>query len=104
LVPSARGELEITDLNRAYLRAGRLRAHVLSRGNTWLDTGTPDALLDAATFVSVIEKRQGLKVGCVEEVAYRLGYIDGAQLERLAADYGDNPYGRYLRMIGRERA
>jgi glucose-1-phosphate thymidylyltransferase len=99
LVPSARGELEITDLNLAYLRLGALRAQVLSRGNAWLDTGTPEAMLDAATFVSVIEKRQGQKVGCVEEVAFRLGYIDAAQLARLADGYGASDYGRYLRGV-----
>jgi glucose-1-phosphate thymidylyltransferase len=96
LRPSARGELEITDVNAAYLRAGRLRVHVLSRGNAWLDTGTHDSLLDAANFVAVIEKRQGLKVGCVEEVAYRLGYIDEAQLLRLAEPMASSDYGRYL--------
>ena len=99
LPPSPRGELEITDVNKAYLRAGKLRAHVLSRGNAWLDTGTPDALLEAATYVAVVEKRQGLKISCVEEIAYRLGYIDAAQLERLIAKYGSSDYGRYLRTI-----
>jgi glucose-1-phosphate thymidylyltransferase len=96
LVPSARGELEITDVNNAYLRAGRLRARVLSRGTAWLDTGTPDALLEAASFVSVVEKRQGLKISCVEEIAFRLGYIDAAQLRALAAEYRGNDYARYL--------
>jgi glucose-1-phosphate thymidylyltransferase len=96
LRPSARGELEITDVNASYLREGRLRVHVLSRGNAWLDTGTYDSLLDAANFVAVIEKRQGLKVGCVEEVAYRLGYIDEADLRRLAEPMARSEYGRYL--------
>jgi glucose-1-phosphate thymidylyltransferase len=96
LRPSPRGELEITDVNAAYLRDGRLRVHVLSRGNAWLDTGTHDSLLDAANFVAVIEKRQGLKVGCVEEVAYRLGFIDDAQLMRLAEPMASSEYGRYL--------
>jgi glucose-1-phosphate thymidylyltransferase len=96
LRPSARGELEITDVNATYMREGRLRVHVLSRGNAWLDTGTHDSLLDAANFVAVIEKRQGLKVGCVEEVAYRLGYIDEAQLRRLAEPMASSEYGRYL--------
>jgi glucose-1-phosphate thymidylyltransferase len=96
LRPSPRGELEITDVNAAYLRDGRLRVHVLSRGNAWLDTGTHDSLLDAANFVAVIEKRQGLKVGCVEEVAYRLGFIDDAQLMRLAEPMESSEYGRYL--------
>ncbi|CAN5272624.1 glucose-1-phosphate thymidylyltransferase RfbA [soil metagenome] len=99
LVPSARGELEITDLNNLYLRAGRLRGHVLSRGTSWLDTGTPEAMLDAATFVSVVEKRQGLKISCVEEVAFRLGYIDTAQLGRLADGYRGSSYERYLRSL-----
>jgi len=99
VVPSARGELEITDLNNLYLRAGRLRGHVLARGTSWLDTGTPEAMLDAATFVSVIEKRQGLKVSCVEEVAFRLGYIDAAQLARLADGYRGSSYERYLRSL-----
>jgi glucose-1-phosphate thymidylyltransferase len=99
LQPSARGELEITDVNKAYLREGKLLAHVLSRGNAWLDTGTPDSLLEAATFVHVIEKRQGLKICCVEEIAYRLGYIDGAQLEVLIEAFGSSDYARYLRAI-----
>jgi len=99
LKPSARGELEITDVNKAYLELGKLRAHVLSRGNAWLDTGTPDSLLEATNFVHVIEKRQGLKISCVEEIAYRLGYIDAAQLERLIKAYGSSDYGRYLRTL-----
>ncbi len=97
LRPSARGELEITDVNREYLRRGALQVHVLSRGNAWLDTGTHDSLLEAANFVAVVEKRQGLKIGCVEEVAFRLGYIDAAQLEALADLNGKSDYGRYLR-------
>jgi glucose-1-phosphate thymidylyltransferase len=96
LVPSPRGELEITDVNRAYLREGRLHVHRLSRGNAWLDTGTPEALLEASLFVQVLERRQGLKVGCVEEIAWRRGWIDRAQLERLATSYGTNDYSRYL--------
>ncbi len=96
LRPSARGELEITDVNLAYLRAGRLRAHALGRGTAWLDTGTHEALLEASNFVAVIERRQGLKVSCVEEIAYRLGYIDGAQLGQLAAACQGTDYGRYL--------
>jgi glucose-1-phosphate thymidylyltransferase len=99
LKPSARGELEITDVNREYLRRGQLTAHVLSRGNAWLDTGTHDSLLEAANFVAVVEKRQGLKIGCVEEVAYRLGYIDAARLEALAESSGKSDYGRYLREL-----
>lgn len=99
LTPSARGELEISDVNKAYLASGRLRAHLLSRGNAWLDTGTPESLLEAANFVAVIERRQGLKIGCVEEIAYRLGWIESAQLERLASGYGASDYGRYLRHV-----
>ncbi len=96
LRPSVRGELEITDVNLAYLRAGRLRAHALGRGTAWLDTGTHEALLEASHFVAVIERRQGLKVSCLEEIAYRLGYIDGAQLHALAAACQGSDYGRYL--------
>jgi glucose-1-phosphate thymidylyltransferase len=97
LRPSARGELEITDVNKAYLARGRLYAHVLSRGNAWLDTGTHASLLEASNFVAVIERRQGLKVGCVEEVAYRMGYIDAGALAALAESLGKSDYGRYLR-------
>jgi glucose-1-phosphate thymidylyltransferase len=97
LTPSQRGELEITDVNKAYLRRGKLRAHVLSRGNAWLDTGTHESLLEASNFVHVIEKRQGLKISCVEEIAWRLGYIDDAQLDRLIHDLGTSDYARYLR-------
>jgi len=96
LKPSARGELEITDVNVAYLRAGRLRAQVLSRGNAWLDTGTPDSLLEAANFVAVVEKRQGLKISCVEEIAFRLGYIDASTLRKLAETLKGSDYARYL--------
>jgi glucose-1-phosphate thymidylyltransferase len=99
LKPSPRGELEITDVNKAYLARGKLRACVLSRGSAWLDTGTPEALLEAANFVSVIEKRQGLKISCVEEIAYRLGLVDAAQLDKLATAYGSSDYGRYLRTV-----
>jgi glucose-1-phosphate thymidylyltransferase len=99
LKPSARGELEITDVNNAYLRAGRLQVVKLGRGIAWLDTGTPDALLQAATYVAAVEHRQGLKIGSVEEVAFRMGFIDAGQLERLAASFKDNPYGRYLRQV-----
>jgi len=99
LKPSPRGELEITDVNKAYLAKGKLHAHVLSRGNAWLDTGTHDSLLEASNFVSVIEKRQGLKVCCVEEIAYRLGFIDAAQLQVLIKALGSSEYGRYLRGV-----
>jgi glucose-1-phosphate thymidylyltransferase len=96
LKPSPRGELEITDVNKTYLERGKLRARVLSRGNAWLDTGTPEALLEAATFVHIIEKRQGLKIACIEEIAYRLGFIDDKQLGELISKLGKSEYGRYL--------
>jgi glucose-1-phosphate thymidylyltransferase len=99
LKPSARGELEITDVNVAYLEKGKLHAHLLSRGNAWLDTGTHDSLLEAANFVHVLEKRQGLKICCVEEIAYRMGFIDGAQLRVLIEGLGKSEYGAYLRGI-----
>jgi glucose-1-phosphate thymidylyltransferase len=97
--PSDRGELEITDVNRAYLERGELAVEILSRGTAWLDTGTPEALLDAANFVQVIEQRQGLKIACPEEIAYRMGYIDAAALERLAGGFGASAYGEYLRQV-----
>src|SRR5213594_4065149 len=96
LKPSARGELEITDVNAAYLRDGTLEVRMLGRGTAWLDTGTPEALLQAATFVAAVEQRQGLKVGAIEEVAYRMGFIDAAQIERLAAPLRGNPYAEYM--------
>ncbi len=99
LKPSPRGELEITDVNRTYLKAGKLHAHVLSRGSAWLDTGTHDSLLDAANFVHVIEKRQGLKICCVEEIAFYKGYIDAAQLEKLIGVLGKSEYANYLRDV-----
>lgn len=101
LKPSARGELEITDVNRCYLAEGRLQSRVLERGFAWLDTGTPDALLDAANYISTIERRQGLKIACIEEIAWRNDWIDDAQLARLATSYGDTPYGAYLRRLPR---
>ncbi len=96
LRPSARGELEITDVNRAYLEQSELRVELLGRGYAWLDTGTHRSLLQAANFVQTIEERQGLKIACVEEVAYRMGYIDAAQVARLAAPLKKSGYGRYL--------
>ncbi len=97
--PSARGELEITDVNQAYLQAGELNVEVMGRGMAWLDTGTHDSLLDASQFIATIERRQGLKVACPEEIAYRKGYIDAAQLRQLAEPLKKNGYGQYLLRI-----
>jgi len=99
LKPSKRGELEITDVNNVYLQQGKLRVEILGRGTAWLDTGTPDSLIDAAQFVQVIEARQGLKIACIEEVAYQHGLIDAAQLQKVADEYGNNDYGRYLQGV-----
>jgi glucose-1-phosphate thymidylyltransferase len=99
LKPSKRGELEITDLNRRYLEAGKLHVELLGRGTAWLDTGTHDSLLDAAQFVSVIESRQGLKIACLEEIAFHQGWIDRAGLERQIAYLGKSSYGAYLRRL-----
>ncbi|MCP4107132.1 MAG: glucose-1-phosphate thymidylyltransferase RfbA [Desulfobacteraceae bacterium] len=96
LKPSARGELEITDVNKAYLEMGKLNVERFSRGVAWLDTGTHETLIQASTFIEAIENRQGLKVACVEEIAYRKGYIDAAQLEKLAQPLLKNNYGKYL--------
>jgi glucose-1-phosphate thymidylyltransferase len=96
LKPSARGELEITDVNRHYLAAGSLHVETLGRGMAWLDTGTPDALLEAASFIATLERRQGLKVSCPEEIAYRAGFISAAQLRELAQPLRKNGYGEYL--------
>ncbi|MHB1861391.1 MAG: glucose-1-phosphate thymidylyltransferase RfbA [Gemmatimonadaceae bacterium] len=103
LKPSARGEYEITDVNREYLRTGKLRMELMSRGMAWLDTGTHDSLQDAASFVQTIEKRQGLKIASPEEIAWRLGYINDAQLERLSEGLGKSGYGGYLRGLAAER-
>ena len=102
LRPSARGEIEITDVNLAYLRRGDLRVEPLGRGFAWLDTGTHEALQQAASYVQVIQDRQGLKISCIEEIAYRLGYIDRTQLLVLAAELAKNDYGRYLLDIANE--
>ncbi|AVD70700.1 glucose-1-phosphate thymidylyltransferase RfbA [Desulfobulbus oralis] len=94
--PSARGELEITDVNRHYLQQGRLSVELLGRGFCWMDTGTHESLQHAASYIEAVQERQGLKVACIEEIAYRMGYIDALQVERLAAPMLKNQYGRYL--------
>ena len=94
--PSPRGEYEITDVNKEYLRRGKLKVGILSRGTAWLDTGTFASLMQAGQFVQVIEDRQGLKIGCIEEIAYRMGFIDAAQLEKVAAPLVKSGYGQYL--------
>ena len=103
LKPSARGELEITEVNRAYLELGTLDVIVMGRGHAWLDTGTHDSLVEAAVFVQTIEKRQGLKICCPEEIAFRMGYITADQLKELARPLEKNPYGRYLINLVDER-
>jgi glucose-1-phosphate thymidylyltransferase len=103
LKPSSRGELEITDLNKIYLRAGNLNVEVLGRGYAWLDTGTHETLLDASRFISTLEQRQGLKVACLEEIAYRKGWIDAEQLKKLADRLAKNLYGKYLLRVLNEK-
>ena len=102
LKPSACGELEITDLNRCYLAKGQLEVEVMGRGFAWLDTGTHESLLDASQFIETVEKRQGLKVACPEEIAFRSGYIDGEQMQKLASSM-KNQYGRYLVQVVQEK-
>lgn len=104
LKPSARGELELTDINLNYLRRGQLKVVTMGRGVAWLDTGTHEALLAASMFIETIETRQGLKVACPEEIAYRMNWIDAGQVEVLAVKIGNNPYARYLRGMLREQA
>ena len=103
LKPSARGELEITDVNRAYLERGELEVVTMGRGFAWLDTGTHEALLEAAHFIETIERRQGLKIACPEEIAFRMGFIDAAQLEALARPLEKSGYGEYLQRVLKER-
>ena len=104
LRPSARGELEITDVNKQYLAWGDLDVQVMGRGHAWLDTGTHESLLEASQFIQTIEKRQGLRVACPEEIAWRMGYIGGNELEALAAALGDGGYAQYLRSVLHEQA
>ena len=101
--PSPRGELEITDVNKAYLAAGKLRVEKMRRGYAWLDTGTHESLLQAAQFVQTIQARQGLKVACIEEIAYRMGYIGAEQLLKLAEPMKKNAYGKYLQQLAKEK-
>jgi len=100
--PSPRGELEITDVNRVYLEKGKLEVGVLDRGTAWLDTGTFDSLIEAGEFIEVIEKRQGLKIGCIEEIAYRNGWIGDTEMEQLATTYMKSGYGVYLKKTDRQ--
>jgi glucose-1-phosphate thymidylyltransferase len=102
LKPSARGELEITDVNIEYLKRKELKVALLGRGYAWLDTGTPDSLLDASNYIATIERRQGLKIGCIEEVAYRMNYIDSEQLGKIADKLPKNDYRNYLKSILKE--
>jgi glucose-1-phosphate thymidylyltransferase len=104
ITPSARGELEITEVNARYLRQQQLDVEIMGRGFAWLDTGTHDSLLEAGQFIATLEKRQGLKVACPEEIAYRSGWVDAAQLEALAAPLRKNGYGKYLMALLQERA
>ena len=104
LAPSARGELEITDVNRAYLASGDLHVEVLGRGFAWLDTGTVDSLLQASNFIQTLQERQGLQVACLEEVAFKMGFLDAARVRALADALGKSAYGDYLRRMLEEEA
>ena len=101
--PSVRGELEITDTNKYYLNEGRLKVEMLGRGYAWLDTGTHDSLLEASQFVQILEKRQGVKISCIEEIAYRMGYIEKDDLRNLGEEMKNNSYGKYLMKIANEK-
>jgi glucose-1-phosphate thymidylyltransferase len=103
LKPSPRGELEITDINKIYLEQGKLSVGILDRGTAWLDTGTFSSLMQAGQFVQVIEDRQGLKIGCIEEIAYRMGYINDTQLEKIAKPLVKSGYGEYLLNLLKKR-
>jgi len=103
LKPSARGELEITDVNLKYLKKGDLKVELLGRGYAWLDTGTADSLIDASNYIATIERRQGLKIGCIEEIAYRMGYIEQSQLKKIINQSPENDYKKYLRLILNEK-
>jgi glucose-1-phosphate thymidylyltransferase len=102
--PSARGELEITDVNRVYLEKGQLNVELMGRGYAWLDTGTPDSLLDAAEFVGTLEKRQGTKIACPEEIAFRMGFIDEQQMDAVVRKHGKSDYAAYLKQVLKEGA
>ena len=102
LKPSARGELEISDVNKAYIERGEAKVHVLGRGMAWLDTGTHESLIEASEFVHILERRQGTRIACIEEIAYRMGFIEAAQLLKLADGYGKSEYGAYLRQCTKE--
>jgi glucose-1-phosphate thymidylyltransferase len=102
LAPSPRGELEITDVNKAYIQKGQAKVELMGRGMAWLDTGTHESLIEASEFVHILERRQGTRIACIEEIAFRMGFIDKAQLEKLALGYGKSDYGKYLRACAAE--
>lgn len=102
LKPSARGELEIIDVSKAYLKRGNLNIEFFNRGMAWLDTGTPESLLQASNFVQIVEQRQGIRIGCIEEIAFQNGFIDAQQLKEIAKEYGNNDYGKYLLNVEKE--